>query len=124
VVFTNLVIGYIMTERFDAAERAARATVDLDRTDGLPRYLLGVALVYQRKFTEEALQCFELSSDERPLAHLLAGRVLIARNNLQAAKSEIRTYLSSKEQTHRVTANQWLDIIERNEQQRPAVSPQ
>jgi Flp pilus assembly protein TadD len=123
-LFTNLAIAYTEVGKFDAAERAARVTVDLDRIDGLPRFLLGITLVYQQKFTDEALQCFEQTGDGYPLAHLLAGRVLIARNSLELAKTEIQTYLSSREQRHRLMATQWLDIIERNEQRSAVSAPQ
>jgi len=40
--------------------------VGLDRTDGYARLLLGVVLVNERKFTEEALRCLTQARDELP----------------------------------------------------------
>jgi tetratricopeptide (TPR) repeat protein len=123
ILFKNLTVGYIMIHNFEAAERVARVTLGLDRTGSRAPMLLGFVLVNRQKFNEEALQCFERAHDEYPLAHLLAGRVLIAQGNSEKAKSEIQTYLSSGEQTFRVTATNWLDVINQSEQRSAAVLP-
>jgi len=121
-LFRNLTVGYSMIHNFEAAERAARLRVSLDRTgDGHARLLLGFVLIKQRKFTEEALQCFERARDEYPLAHLLAAPVLIAQGNSERAKSEIHSYLSTGEQDFRATATRWLDLIDQGQQKRASV---
>lgn len=121
ILFRNLTVGYAMMHKFDAAERVARLRVDLDRTSGHARMLLGFALIQQQKFTEEALQCFERAGNEYPLAHLLAAMVLIEQRNSKRAKCEIQTYLSSGHQELRATATLWLDLIDQSEQQSTAV---
>ena len=93
-----------VAQGFQAAGARWLHVVDLDGADGLTRFLLGAALVYEQKFTEEALRCFERTHDEYPLAHLLAARVLIEWNNLETARAEIRTYLSGKDQSERLIA--------------------
>jgi len=121
-LFRNLTIGYSMIHNFEAAERAARLRVSLDRTGGgHARLLLGFVLIKQRKFTEEALQCFERARDEYPLAHLLAAPVLIAQGNSERAKSEIHSYLSTGEQDFRATATRWLDLIDQGQQKGASV---
>jgi tetratricopeptide (TPR) repeat protein len=114
-LFSNLALGNIMIRRFDDAERAARMALNLDRTDARARMLLGVALVDQHKFTEEALRCFERTFDFDPTAHLLAGSVLFAQGDLERAKSEIRTYLASGEQDDREVAARWLHSLDQQQ---------
>ena len=58
--FSNLAVGYVAVNRLADAERAARTTVDLDGAARYPRYLLGTTLVYQHKFTDEALRCLTI----------------------------------------------------------------
>jgi tetratricopeptide (TPR) repeat protein len=112
----NLTVGYAMMHKFDAAERAARLRVGLDRTSGHAIMLLGFVLIQQRKFTGEALQCFERRRSEYPLAHLLAAMVLIEQHSSERAKFEIQAYLSSGQQEFRAFATHWLDLIDQGEQ--------
>jgi len=122
-LFTNLAVGYTMIKNLEAAERAARLTVDLDRTSGRAPLLLGFVLIQQRKFTEEALQCFERVRDQYPLAHFLAAQVLVVQGHSERAKSELQTYLSSSDHDFRETANRWLDLINRGERKTGVVLP-
>lgn len=123
-LFTNLTVGYTLTRQLDDAERAARTAVDLDRAGAQPRFLLGMVLIEQQKYTEEALRCFERTWDEYPLAHLLAGRVLIAQGKSDKAKSEIQTYLPRADQEGRDVATRWLDVLDRSQLKSSFVSPQ
>jgi len=116
VLLSNLAVGYLMNEKFDAAERAARLTMKLDRTGWRAPLMLGVALVKQRKFTEEALQSLDRARDYHPWAHLFAGRVHLERGHLERAKNAIQTYLSSGDQEHSEIANSWLEVISEREQ--------
>ena len=122
-VFTNLTLAYSMVHNLDAAERAARSAVALDRTGSRPRLLLGFVLVEQRKFTEEALQCLERARDEYPVAHLLAARILIAQGKSEWAKTEIQAYLSGPEQRNREIATRWLGLVDQTEQKSAEVFP-
>jgi tetratricopeptide (TPR) repeat protein len=120
----NLTVGYVMMRKFDAAERAARLRVRLDRTSGHASLLLGFVLIQQRKFTGEALRCFERVRDEYPLAHLLAAMVLIEHRSSERAKAEIQTYLSSGQQELRAFATRLLALIDQGEQKSASsVSP-
>jgi tetratricopeptide (TPR) repeat protein len=123
ILFGNLTLGYVMSQRFVDAERAARVAASIDRTGCLPKMLLGMVLVEQQKYTEEALQYLERAGREYPLAHLLAGRVFIALGKAESARSEILTYLSGKDLGNRAIANQWLDFVNRNQPKTMALIP-
>ncbi len=125
LLFINLAIGYVEIESFDDAERAAREAASLDRTKTLPRYLLAISLYFQKKFTEEALQCATETSGFYPAAHLFAARIFIDRNNFEPARAEIRAYFSSSQQAPEfvVTAKSWLDFMASHEQKSAAVTP-
>jgi tetratricopeptide (TPR) repeat protein len=122
-IFTNLTLGYTMTHKLDAAERAARERLTLDGTSVRAHLFLGLVLVEKQRFTDEALQCLERAREEFPLAHLLAGRVFIGRGNSEKARAEIQTYLSmERDEGNRALAIGWLDRIE-NERKRAAALP-
>ncbi len=125
LLYINLAIGYIETEGFGDAERAAREAADLDRTRTLPRYLLAVSLYFQKKFTEEALRCATETSSFYPASHLFAARILIERNNFEPARAEIRAYFSSNQPAPEfvTTAKSWLDFMASHEQKSAAVTP-
>jgi tetratricopeptide (TPR) repeat protein len=116
MLFMNLAIGYVLIYKYDDAERVARMAADLDRIGPRPPMLLGMVLLLESKFTEEALQCFERTRDDFPLAHLLAGRVLMAQGSPAEAKSEIHAYLASGDQDHREVAALWLDMLDQIQQ--------
>ena len=123
--FSNLALGYPAVSKLADAERAARTAVDLNVASRYPLYLLGTTLVYQHKFTDEALRCFERTGNEFWLGHLFAARILIAQHNLALARSEIQTYLSDKERQDpdpvyaRIIAN-WLGVIDKGEENHTA----
>jgi len=122
LLFRNLTIAYARSNRYEEAERAARTTVDLDRTGALaPLMLLGFALVDRQKLTDEALQCFERARDEYPVADLLAARVLMGQGKLARARAELRTYLCGPEPKHSGVAKNWLELIDRHEEKKAAL---
>ena len=125
LLFINLAIGYIETEGFGDAERAAREAAGLDRTRTLPRFLLAISLYFQKKYTEEALRCATQTSDDYPAAHLFAARIFIERNNFDPARVEIQAYLSSSRPAPEfvTTAKNWLDFMASHEPKRAALIP-
>ncbi len=124
MVLINLTLSYVLLHNWEAAEQAARLAVGLDRTDGYARLLLGIVLVDERKFTDEALRCFTQARAEHPLAHLLAGRVLMVQGDSEGAKSELQQYLASGDQKNRAVATLWLDFMNQNDQTLAKVLPQ
>jgi tetratricopeptide (TPR) repeat protein len=121
-VFNNLALGYTMTRNFDAAERAARSAIGFQRVGANARMILGMVLLQQSKFTEEALRCFELARGEYPVADLLAARVFIARGNPEKGKSYIETYLARGDNKNTQLADRLLSAIAAEEQKSAVVS--
>jgi Flp pilus assembly protein TadD len=115
VLYRNLALAYAASARLGAAERAGRTALDLDRAgDKTARFLLGWVLVSEHKFTAETLQLLDVASNTIPLAHLLAGRVLLGKGEYAGAKKEIETYLSTSEAQFRDVANAWLGDLPQN----------
>ena len=124
-LFVNLAIGHVLHENFSAAEQAARGAMDLDRVGTVPRYLLVVSLIYQKTFSDEALRLARRVSDQYPLAHLFAGRVLLSKSDFEGARSEINAYLSGGSQMTDFTtvATSWLGYIASHERQAISAIP-
>jgi hypothetical protein len=114
VLFHNLAIGYIINHQLDAAERAARSAVDLDRTNTRMRTVLGAILVLEHKYTAEASADLEPESQEFPVVGLLAAEALINRHELSKARLYVDAYLSSGEQGYRNYAERWLHYIDQS----------
>ena len=114
VLFHNLAVGYIITNKLDVAERAARNAVDLDRTNNRTRFVLGYILVQEEKYTAEALADAQSAIQEYPFAGLVAAEVLIKQNKLSKARLYLDGYLSSGDQGHREFAERWIHYIDQS----------
>ena len=114
-LFRNLSICYELSRQLAAAERAAREAIDLDRSDLQARMFLGFLLLEQRQFTQEALRCFERAFQQFPLAHLLAGRVLIGQGDRDKAKAEIQEYLATGDPDNRTLALKWFELVDHSD---------
>jgi tetratricopeptide (TPR) repeat protein len=110
-LFRNLSICYELARQLAAAERAARQAIDLDRSDLPSRMILGLVLVEQGKFTQEAQRCFERGCHQFPVAHLLAGRVLVGQGEVEKGQAEIQEYLATGDQDNRNLALKWLESL-------------
>lgn len=114
-LFRNLSIYYYVARQLVAAERAVRHAIDLNRGDVQCRIILGLVLIQQGKFTQEALGCFERAFQQFPLAHLLAGRVLMGQGEVEKAKSEIQEYLATRVPDNRDLALKWLKSLDHSD---------
>lgn len=118
--FSNLALGYMLLHRPEDAERAARQTIELDRVNLRPHMILGLSLVLQQKFTNEALNSLGRAEAEFPQAYLLSARILAARGDSDKAKAEIKTYLATGDQSAVELAHEWLGTIQEAEQKTTA----
>jgi tetratricopeptide (TPR) repeat protein len=109
--YSNLAVAYMMKDDAGAAERAARQSVDLDRTGIRNRLLLGMSLVIQNKFTKEAEDSLVQAEPEYPQAGLLLARLLAAQGRLQPAKEQIRRYLASGQTEGAPLAERWMKTL-------------
>ena len=93
VLYKNLALAYASSERLRDAERAGRTAVHLDRTgDQSTRFVLGWVLVSEHKYTDETLTLLDGAGDTIPLAHLLAGRVLLGKGEYAGAMGKESKY--------------------------------
>jgi tetratricopeptide (TPR) repeat protein len=109
--FYNLALVYLMQERLPDAERAARTAVDVNRTSNMSKLVLGMALVLQDKFTDEAVSMLEKANEDYAQAHLFLARALAGRGEKESAKSEIETYLASGDRSGQELARSWLETL-------------
>jgi len=109
--FYNLALMSLMQNKFEDAERAARTAADLDRVGSSSRLLLGTALVFQDKFTDEAVTSLEKARDEFPQAHLLLARALAGRGKKAEARSELESFLAAKPRFGSDLAQSWLKVL-------------
>jgi tetratricopeptide (TPR) repeat protein len=109
--FYNLALMSLLQNKMEDAERAARTASDLDRTGSTSRLLLGIALVFQDKFTDEAVTSLEKARGEFPQAHLVLARALAARGKRTEARSELETFLAGKPSFGADLAQSWLKVL-------------
>ena len=118
LLYNNLAIAYVLIHNLEAAERAARIAMEMDRTTNRARGLLGLVLYQEHKYTAEASTLLERASDEYSTAHVFAAQVLLKRGDLQKARIHIQAYLSSGEMEYREDVSEMLDFIDHRGQTR------
>ncbi len=111
--YFNLSIMYIINGHYADAERSARRAADLNRTAIGNRLLLGMALVLQDKFTDEAVRNLTDSREQYPQAHLFLARALAGRGKRDLARTEVQKFLNTpqKDQTAKHLAESWLQAL-------------
>ena len=113
VLFSNLAIGYAVIHNLEAAERAARTSMELDRTSEQARAVLGVVLYQEHKYTVETFALLERASSEYPMMFMFAAKLLVERGDFRKARAHVQAYLSSRHDEYREDASQLLDLIDR-----------
>lgn len=109
--YANLAVALMMKEDFDGAEAIARRGLDLDRTGTRIRMILGLVLVMQDKFTDEALNSLLRAGKDFPQGALLSARVYAARGERDEAEAAIKGYLKSGDAAGEPLARQWLAAL-------------
>jgi len=112
LLFNNLAVGYVLAHNLEAAERAARMSIELDRTTNRARALLGLVLYQRHKYTEEALTLLERACDDYPTTHVFVAQLLVRRGEFQKARTHVQAYLSGGYMDHREDASRMLDFID------------
>jgi Flp pilus assembly protein TadD len=107
--YSNLAVAYMMQNKVQSAERAARQLAEVDHAGSTrSSLLLGMSLVMQNKFTDEAQQNLVRAERDFPQASLLLARVLAARGQIQPAKDRIQHYLASGQAEGASLAKKWM----------------
>jgi Flp pilus assembly protein TadD len=108
LAYSNLTVALLMREQFMDAEQAARHQLEVERASTRPRFLLGLALIGQKKYTSEAEQNLRRAAVDFPEAHLHLARLFAAKGQIQPAKDQLTEYLASGDLTETAVANDWL----------------
>jgi tetratricopeptide (TPR) repeat protein len=94
-VHTNMSIAYLSMRDLPAAETAARDALSIDPSDHKGRLILGLSLVSQQKYTDEALKVLRQVEDQFPIAKLALADALARRGSVEQAKAVLQSYLTN-----------------------------
>ena len=108
---SNLAVALLYQHRSAEAETAARVAIETDGGISKIRYVLGMALFNQRKFTREAAQSLRQSEDEFPNARLAAAAVFERLGEVKEAKVELNTYLNTAGAVRQNEVKAWLSRL-------------
>jgi Tfp pilus assembly protein PilF len=103
----NIAATLMGMDRFEEAETAARKAIRLGGVNATARYMLGLALLQQKKNTPEALDNLKRASDTVPRARLAIAEFLEKSGDVERARTELRAYLDSKPKDRQSVEN-WL----------------
>lgn len=92
--WVNLGSVYFLQKRYPDGEAAARRALDLDPTNATARYLLGRMLALQGQNGQETVDLLTKSKEGFPMARLTLASVLLKRNQVPEAITELREYLN------------------------------
>jgi tetratricopeptide (TPR) repeat protein len=90
----NLGSVYFLDKRYPDGEAAARRALDLDPLNPTARYLLGRILALEGQNGQETIDLLTKSKTNYPVARLILASVLLKRNQVPDAISELRAYLN------------------------------
>jgi tetratricopeptide (TPR) repeat protein len=97
--------------RYTEAETSARQAVQLDGGSSRSRYLLGLILANQKKFSSEAIDDLERSSDQFPEARVAAAQILARSGRNAEARQQLQLYLNGCKAENCREVRSWLDRL-------------
>jgi tetratricopeptide (TPR) repeat protein len=89
----DLSLALLLLNRCQEAEAEARQALDLDPQAPAPRYVLGRALVAQRRVTPEAIEMLRQSENAFPNASLVLAQIYFTKGQTDQVLAELRHYL-------------------------------
>jgi len=107
----NLAAALLFVHQPADAEAAARVAMETDGGISKTKYLLGMSLFHQHKFTREAAQNLRQSEEDFPNARLAAAAVLERLGEVKEAKVELNTYLNTGTPEKRTEVKAWLSRL-------------
>jgi predicted Zn-dependent protease len=111
LVQLNIAAALLMVGDAPAAERAIRRTLD-QRDNAKGRYLLGLALYQQEKFTDETLQVLASCESEFPNARLALAVVQANLGNRDLARETLTSYIADHKMPNRQQAMAMLNKLQ------------
>ncbi|HLJ46120.1 MAG TPA: tetratricopeptide repeat protein [Bryobacteraceae bacterium] len=109
--YAGMSSAYVALQRYPDAENAARRTLDIDGSNELGHYFLGVSLMAQQKGADEAIAHLMKSVKRFPRAHLALAGLFLRKGHKDEAKTELQQYLDSGDSGARAQAQQLLAEI-------------
>jgi tetratricopeptide (TPR) repeat protein len=113
MIESNLAIALINLKEFAGAEEAARRSVDLNGTDVKGRYVLGIALYAQGKYTPEAVEQLRRAEERFPNAGLALAAILATTGKIDQARHKLEAYLEAGHTDKREQARQMLVTLKK-----------
>jgi len=113
-VNTNLAAALIATNQNAEAEEVARRAVQLSSSSEKARYMLGLALYNEKKFTDEAVQMLRDAQPRFPNAGLALAVITARRGDRSTAESLLQQYLASGRPERRVQAERMLAALKQS----------
>lgn len=110
-VHTNLAAALMATNHSSEAEQVARRAVQLSSNNDKARYMLGLALYNEQKFTDEAVQMLRDAQARFPNAGLALAVITAQRGDRSVARSLVEQYLASGRPERRAQAERMLAAL-------------
>jgi Tfp pilus assembly protein PilF len=107
-VYAHMAAAYIGLRNPAQAEKEARRSIELDGRNGQAHYMLALAIYSQKGITPEVENNLRAAADTLPEAHLVLGRILLARGEKEQSAQELRAYLATGHEQGRAQAQAWL----------------
>jgi tetratricopeptide (TPR) repeat protein len=109
IVLTNQAVAYFSMQRHKDAEEASRRALDDNSGNMKARYLLGLSLVSQGIWTDEAIDNLERAADEFPNARVAIAQVRVKQGDIADARDHLKAYLDKgKNLENRKAIESWL----------------
>ncbi len=113
-VHTNLAVALIATNHNAEAEEVARRALQLSSNSDNARYMLGLALYNEKKFTDEAITMLRSALSQFPHAGLALAVITARRGDRSTALSLVEGYLASGRPERRAQAMQMLAVLKKS----------
>jgi tetratricopeptide (TPR) repeat protein len=118
----DLSFALLLLNRCQEAEAEARHALDLDPRIPVSRYVLGRALVGQRRVTPEAIEMLRQSENAFPNASLVLAQIYFAKGQTDQVLAELRHYLRAPaDPDNKLKAECW--VAQLSQQPSPAACP-
>jgi tetratricopeptide (TPR) repeat protein len=111
--YANLANAYLHKGDPAGAERVAREEIKVDHASTLGHLLLGVSMLVQKRFTDEAQHNLEMAVREFPQARLMLAVGFVESVRLDRAKEELYRYIPDGNPAGIALAKEWLNYIDR-----------
>lgn|GEM_PF-664125 len=107
----NAAVALYSLGRLPEAVVSARRAVDLDASSTKARYILGLALVAQRIYSDEALHNLQTAATEIPKARLFVAEIMERRGQRAEARAQLEEYLAKDNAANRAEVEKRIERL-------------